>query len=562
MTLLLSLTFVGCTKPIDKLTITTKPVAEITINSAKSGGNISATGNIKVQVCGICWSESPSPTTNDFFTTDSQGNGEYISSMRNLKAGTKYYVRAYATTNSGVMYGEEKDFTTLPEGGGDNGGGGNGGGNGGDNTSFSVSTHDVTGITASTAQCGGVVTCNGNVPISARGVCWSTSPNPTIAQPHTTDGQGAGSFTSTLTGLSANTSYYVKTYAQSGSDIVYGEEKTFTTLADGGGGNGGGTNTFSVSTHGVTEITATTAQCGGVVTCNGNVTISARGVCWSTLPNPTIAQPHTIDGQGTGSFTSTLTGLSANTTYYVKAYAQSGSDIVYGAEMNFTTTEPPQQPTVTVTLVNVTPTSLELKFEPSINTSYYCCSVGSTLSSTTHYTGFITKTFEQSQNIYFQPDTEYEFTVVAYGMDGTAGEMIHPKFTTSPAPYANYLRVYNNFYPLNTATIRHGVWSGNTNLGYKEIIINGNSGYWVLLQYNCYYYEIDNVWYSGIYTMNGGDIHQYNCRYAKNGSIDGVDGGSTFTITKSGNMTTYDLYGNQGAGKGCITAHFTGVPTY
>lgn len=460
LVLFLSLVLACCTKPVDKLTITTKPIVEITTNSAKSGGNVSATGNITVQVCGICWSESPSPTTNDFFTTDSQSNGEYISSMRNLKAGTKYYVRAYATTNSGVMYGEEKDFTTLSEGGGNNGGGNNGGGN------------------------------------------------------------------------------------------------------NGGGGNGGDDTSFSVSTHGVTEITATTAQCGGVVTCNGNVTISARGVCWSTSPNPTIAQPHTTDGQGAGSFTSTLTGLSANTTYYVKAYAQSGSDIVYGAEMNFTTTESPQQPTVTVTLINVSPTYLELKFEPSSNTAYYCYSIGETLTSTTHYTGFITKRFEHNQSVYFQPNTEYVFTIVAYGMDGTAGEVIHPKFTTSPAPYANYLRVYNNIYPLNTATIRHGVWSGNTNLGYKEIIINGNSGYWVLLQYNCYYYEIDNVWYSGIYTMNGGDIHQYNCRYAKNGSIYDVDEGSTFTITKSGNMTTYDLYGNQGAGKGCVTAHFTGVPTY
>lgn len=453
--LLFSLFIISCKKTDGKLTVATKPIVEISTNSAKSGGIVTVSGNITVQVCGICWSESPSPTTNDFFTTDSQGNGEYISSMRNLKAGTKYYVRAYATTNSGVMYGEEKDFTTLSEGGGNNGGGNNG-----------------------------------------------------------------------------------------------------------GGGNGGDDTSFSVSTHGVTEITATTAQCGGVVTCNGNVTISARGVCWSTSPNPTIAQAHTTDGQGAGSFTSTLTGLSANTTYYVKAYAQSGSDIVYGTEMNFSTTESPQQPTVTVTLISVSPTYLELRFEPSNNTAYYCYNIGESLTSTSHHMGVITKRFEQHQNIYFQPNTEYAFSIVAYGMDGTVGEVIHPKFTTSPAPYANYLRVYNNIYPLNTATLRHGVWSGNTNLGYKEIIINGNSGYWVLLQYNCYYYEIDNVWYSGIYTMNGSDIHQYNCQYAKNGSIDGVDGGSTITITKSGNMTTYDLYGNQGAGKGCVTAHFTGVPTY
>ena len=128
------------------------------------------------------------------------------------------------------------------------------------------------------------------------------------------------------------------------------------------------------------------------------------------------------------------------------------------------------------------------------------------------------------------------------------------------APYSNYFRVYNNFYPLYSATIRHGIWSGNTNFGYKEIVLNGDSGYWVMLQYNCYYYEVDNVWYTGTYTMNGSGTHQYNCRYAKNGSQDGVDNGSTFTISKSGNMTIYDLFGNTGAGKGCVTAHFTGIP--
>ena len=449
LVLLLSSAFVGCTKTEDNLSITTKSIAEITINSAKSGGNVSATGNIKVQVCGICWSESPSPTTNDFFTTDSHGNGEYISSMRNLKAGTKYYVRAYATTNSGVMYGEEKEFITLSEGGGSGGGNNGGGGNGGENTSFSVST------------------------------------------------------------------------------------------------------------HGVTQITASTAQCGGVVTCNGDVTISAKGVCWSTSPNPTIAQPHTTDGQGAGSFTSSLTGLYANTTYYVKAYAQSGSDIVYGAEMNFTTTESPQQPTVTVTLINISPTYLELRFEPSNNTSYYCYNIGGTLTSTAHVVGVTTKRFSTLQGEYLQPNTEYVFTVVAYDANGAAGEVIHPRFTTNPAPYSNYYRVMDNFYQLNYAKLSN-VETANAYIRRKEIQLWSATGYFIRYYVLVNYYETDNTWSSGVYTPGGSynSVGSSACEVWRNGSV--VGGCDTFTIKKSGNTYTYDLYGDNGS----ITAHFIGVPTY
>ena len=128
----LLLLFAGCKKKEEgKVTVTTKSVAEITANSAKCGGKVTLTGNAEVGVCGVCWSESPSPTINDFFTTDIVGAGEYISTMNSLKQNTKYFVRAYATLNSVVMYGEEMDFTTLSDGGGNGGGGDNGGGNGG-----------------------------------------------------------------------------------------------------------------------------------------------------------------------------------------------------------------------------------------------------------------------------------------------------------------------------------------------------------------------------------------------------------------------------------------------
>lgn len=445
---LLPLLFVGCKKKdYGKVTVTTKSVFEITANSAKSGGNVTATNNASVGMCGICWSEYPSPNTNDFVTTDSQGNGEYFSSMKNLKAGTKYYVRAYATTNSGVMYGEEKNFTTLSDGSG-NGGGGNGGGNSGDE------------------------------------------------------------------------------------------------------------GTITVTTYGASEITTSSATCGGNVTVTGEVTITGKGVCYSTSHNPTIDNLHTSDGQGAGSFTSNLTGLSANTRYYVRAYAKDGSSITYGEEKNFTTNEQPQSPTVTVTLINVTPTYLELKFEPSNNTDYYCYNIGGTLTSTGHNVGVNTKKFKFSDGQYIQPDTEYEFSVVAYDANGTVGEIIHPKFRTSPAPYQNYYRVSDNFYKINYAKLINEPGS-NSNLRLKAIILFSENNYYVRFSQVCYWYETDNNWSPGVYPLSGGYyVGECDCLVVANGHNYSPSNGE-FTISKNGNMMTYDLYGDDGS----KTAHFTGVPT-
>jgi len=93
----------------------------------------------------------------------------------------------------------------------------------------------------------------------------------------------------------------------------------------------------TVSTANLTAITDTTATSGGEVTADGGATVTALGVCWNTTGNPTIADNLTTDGTGTGIFTSSLTGLTANTTYYVKAYATNAVGTAYGTEKTFTT---------------------------------------------------------------------------------------------------------------------------------------------------------------------------------------------------------------------------------
>jgi uncharacterized protein (TIGR02145 family) len=95
----------------------------------------------------------------------------------------------------------------------------------------------------------------------------------------------------------------------------------------------------TLSSTTVTNISQIAAFSGGDITSDGGaISIIARGVCWSTIKNPTISDSHSVDGTGTGSFSSNLTGLVANTTYFVRAYATNSVGTSYGNELSFTTT--------------------------------------------------------------------------------------------------------------------------------------------------------------------------------------------------------------------------------
>jgi uncharacterized protein (TIGR02145 family) len=190
-------------------------------------------------------------------------------------------------------------------------------------------TSAVNSITTTTASSGGNVTSDGGATVTSRGVCWSTSTDPTTSNSKTTDGTGTGTFTSNLAGLSAATTYYVRAYAVNSAGTAYGTQVSFTSASV------GTTPTISATTA-VTSITTTTASSGGNVLTDGGTTITSRGVCWSTSANPTTSNFKTSDGTGTGIFTSSLTGLTAATIYYVRAYAVNSAGTAYGTQVSFT----------------------------------------------------------------------------------------------------------------------------------------------------------------------------------------------------------------------------------
>ena len=109
-------------------------------------------------------------------------------------------------------------------------------------------------------------------------------------------------------------------------------------------------NMSTITTTAVSNVFLTTATSGGDIGSDGGTPIIARGVCWSISPNPTISNFKTSDGTGLGGFTSSLTGLSNGTTYYLRAYATNAIGTTYGAQMTFTTLTVP-------VITSFTPTS-------------------------------------------------------------------------------------------------------------------------------------------------------------------------------------------------------------
>jgi hypothetical protein len=188
-----------------------------------------------------------------------------------------------------------------------------------------VITNSATNITCSGA------TLNGSVNPNGLATSWHFEWGSTVSYGNSTPtvSAGAGSaivmVNAPVTGLTGGTTYHYRVVAVNNDGTSNGLDMTFVPCA------------AAVNTSAATAITMTTATAGGNVTSDGGSPVTARGVCWSTGANPTIAGSHTTDGAGVGVFSSSLTGLAANTTYHIRAYATNASGTFYGNDLSFLT---------------------------------------------------------------------------------------------------------------------------------------------------------------------------------------------------------------------------------
>jgi uncharacterized protein (TIGR02145 family) len=382
----------------------------ITQISAQSGGNITSDGGSTVTARGVCWSTSPNPTVNLVTKSiDGMGTGAFTSTITGLLAGTTYYLRAYATNSAGTAYGNEVSFKTYN----------------------SDAVQDIDGNYYNIVTIGSQIwlqenlrttKLNDNTPIqivtdgsvwsglTSSAYCWydnNISYRDQYGALYNWYSAGTGKLCPSGWHIPSNTEWAALETLLGGYDIAGGKmketgylhwnspnagatnESGFTGLGSGYRDlstyprfmdMGRGTNFWSsdsysdsqawwrglpyyqavltdgyhlktygfsvrcikdmmppaVSTSQMTSIAQTSAQSGGNITSNGDSPVTARGVCWSTSPNPTVELiTKTSDGTGVGPFTSIITGLSAGTTYYLRAYATNGAGTAYGSEISF-----------------------------------------------------------------------------------------------------------------------------------------------------------------------------------------------------------------------------------
>ena len=312
-------------------TVKTTEPTNVSYTSASVGGNVGTDGDPETTERGICYSTSHDPTTDNNKVISGKGAGSFFVDLTELSVNVTYYVRAYAINKKGTSYGEEVSFTTK------------------DYKLPTLTTISLSNIAHTSATASSSIIADGGLDVSERGFCYSINANPTTEDTKVVSDKGIGSFSANLTNLSDGITYYVRAYAINKKGTAYSEEASFTT------------KTYQVptitTTNPASNISYTSATVGGSVVADGGLEVSERGICYSTLANPTIDNIKIASGKGLGSFSIDLTGLTNNTTYYVRAYAINQKGVAYGEEISFITIEI-LLPTITTTeAINIFNTS-------------------------------------------------------------------------------------------------------------------------------------------------------------------------------------------------------------
>lgn len=205
-----------------------------------------------------------------------------------------------------------------------------------------VMTTGVADVAYTTVTLNGSVVYIGGAPVAAKGFCYDTVMHPTMESNMVNCGSGSGSFSTNLLNLKSSTTYFVRAYATNMWGTNYGEELSFTTLVE---------HAPSVEILPASEISYTSFVCNGDVTDSGSYSVTARGFCWSTEPDPVMTGEHLHVGNGAGVFSALLADMQPETTFYVRAYAVNAAGVTYSTPITVSTLAP-TIPTVSTDTVN------------------------------------------------------------------------------------------------------------------------------------------------------------------------------------------------------------------
>jgi hypothetical protein len=185
--------------------------SNISSSTASISTTINTDGGSSITSRGIVWNTSINPTIAlSTKTSSGTGTGTFTESINGLSTSTIYYVRTYATNANGTVYGNEISITTT-------------------GVAPSLTTTAASSTTINSFTTGGTISNDGGNLVTYRGVCWSTSSNPTINDNRILSGTGTGTFTITLSNLNLATTYYVRSFATNSAGTAYGNERVITT---------------------------------------------------------------------------------------------------------------------------------------------------------------------------------------------------------------------------------------------------------------------------------------------------------------------------------------------
>jgi len=194
----------------------THEVSHVYSMQADVEGEVVSDGDLVVTERGICWGTEPLPTINSGKIAVAGNSARFTATIKGLSPTTKYYARAYAINQAGVGYGDQLEFTTpeaepLPV----------------------VLTNPMQKITQWTALVTGEIINEGGLPVTERGVCWGTSPNPQRTVHYKADISGSDFISVKMDYLKPAVTYYTRAYVVSIAGIIYGNQQVFNTLAIG-----------------------------------------------------------------------------------------------------------------------------------------------------------------------------------------------------------------------------------------------------------------------------------------------------------------------------------------